>query len=185
MLIALTVQLAGVRDDVFEIASRQPAVTVVAVVLLDIEVDRAVRLIGVTRLQYALDECYLLDDMPRGMRLDRGRQHAQLAHSVVVALGVVVCDLHRFELLQTRLLGYLVLALIGIVFEVAYVGDIPHVAHLIAQRAQIAEHHVECHGRARMSQMRVAVDRRAADIHAYIGRGDRFEGLLASCQRIV
>ena len=49
----------------------------------------------------------------------------------------------------------------------AHIGDVPHIAHLVAQMAKVAEDDVEGNGRARVAQVRVAVDRGAADIHAY------------------
>ena len=52
----------------------------------------------------------------------------------VVTVGVVVRDLHRLELLEPGLLGDLVLALVGVVLEVADVGDVAHVAHLVARQ---------------------------------------------------
>ena len=61
----------------------------------------------------------------------------------MVAGEVVLDDLHRLQLLQTSLLSDLVLALIGIVLEVTYVGDITHIAHLVPQMREVAEEDIE------------------------------------------
>ena len=185
MLVALAVELARVGDDVVEVAARQAAVVVGGVVLLDVEVYRAVRHVGVARIENPLDEGNLLDDVARSAGLDRGRLDVERIHSVVVALRIVVGHLHRFELLETRLLGDFVLTLVGVVFQMAHVGDVAHVAHLVARGLQVAEQQVEGHGRTGMAQMGVAVDRGAADVHPHAAGGNRLEHLLAAGERIV
>ena len=185
VLIALTVELARVGHDVLEVAARQAAVVVAGVVLLDIEVDRAVRHVGKPGVENPLDEGNLLDDVARGAGLDGGRLDVERLHGVVVALRIVVGHLHRFELLEARLLGDFVLTLVGVVFQMAHVGDVAHVAHLVARSLQVAEQQVEGHGRTGMAQMGVAVDRGAADIHPHATGGNRLEHLLAAGERIV
>ncbi len=183
--VALAVQFARVRHDVVQVAARQAAVVVLGVVFLHVEVDRAVRYVGEPFVQYALYESYLFDDMARCVGFDGGRLHVERFHRPVVAFGVVVGHFHRFELFQTRFLGDFVFALVGVVFQVADVRDVAHVADLVARRFQIAEQQVECHGRAGMAQVGVAVDRGAAHIHARTPRYQRFECFLAPRERIV
>ena len=103
----------------------------------------------------------------------------------MVAVGVVLCHFHGLELLEARLLGNLVLALVGVMLEMADVGDVAHVAHLVAQLLQVAEQHVEGNGRTGMTQVRVAIDRGAADVHAHHRLVQRHEVLLASGEGIV
>ena len=131
-LVALAVELAGVGYDVVEVSSRQLAVVVVVVVLLDIEIDRAIRLVGISGIPDTLHKLNLLDDMTRSVGLNRGRKNIQLVHCTVVTLGVVVCNLHRLQLLQTSLLCDFILAFVGIVLQMSHVSDVAHVAHLIS-----------------------------------------------------
>lgn len=183
--VALAVQFAGVGHDVVEIAARKTAVVVVGVVFFDVEIDRAVRYIGVAGIENPLYERDLFDDMPRGVGFDRRRLDIQCIHRTVVALGVIVRYFHRFELLQAGFLGDFVFALVGIVLQVAYVGDVADVAYLVARRFEVAEQQVERHRRTGMPQVRVAVDRRTADVQACTTRSERFESFFAPCQRIV
>ncbi len=166
-LVALTVQLAGVGLDVVQVATRQLAVVVLGVVGLNVEIDRAIADVGQTLVENLLHILDLLDDMTRGAWLDRGGQDAQLAHCVVIAIGVVLSHFHRFELLQASLLRDLVLALVGIVFEVAYVGNITHVAHLVSLRFEVTEQQVEGDCGACVSQMRIAIYGGATDVQPY------------------
>ena len=166
-LVALTVQLAGVGLDIVQVATRQLAVVVLRVVGLNIEIDRTIADVGQTLVEDLLHILDLLDDMTRRVGLDRGGQYAQLAHSVVIAIGVELSHFHRFELLQTSLLRDLVLALVGIVFEVTYVGDITHVAHLVALRFEVTEQQVEGDCGAGVTQMRIAIYGGATDIQPY------------------
>ena len=56
----------------------------------------------------------------------------------MVAVGIELHDLHRLELLEPCFLGYLIFALIGIMLQVPHIGDVTHIAHLIAQMLQVA-----------------------------------------------
>ena len=99
----------------------------------------------------------------------------------MVAVGVILHHFHRFELLQTRFLGYLVFALVRIVLEVSHIGDVAHIAHFITQMQQVAVQEVECDGRTRMAQMGIAIHSRTADIHAYVSIVQRLKYFFKSC----
>ena len=184
-LLADAVELARVVDHVGKVASGQDAVAVVIVVLLHVEIDAAVALIGVAVGEDLLHQLLLLDDVSRGVGLDGGRQAAKLSHRVVIAVGVILCYLHRLQLLQPCLFLNLVVALVGVMLQVSHIGDVAHIAHLVADVLQVAEEHVEGDGGARVAQMRVAIDGGSADIHAHVGGVDRLEPLLLAVQRIV
>ena len=158
---------------------------VVLVILVHVEVDGALAFVGIAVLQNLLHQFDLFDDVSRGLRLNAGRQDVEGAHGVVVAVGVILCHFHRLQLFQAGFLGYLVLAFVGIVFQMAHVGDIAHIAHLIAQVLEVAEQQVERDGRACVSQMRVAVDGGAADVHPHVGGVQGFENFFLPVQGVV
>ena len=185
VLFAHTVDLAAGILDVLQRAAAQPSIVVFLVVGLDIEVHRAVRLVGEAVVHDLLHQLLLLDDVARGMRLDRRGQHVKRLHGLMVAVGVVLGNLHGLELLQACLLLDLVVALVGIVLQMAHIGDITHVAHFVAQMLQVAEHHVERDGGAGMPQMGVAINRGTADIHAHIGGMQGHETFFLTSERIV
>ena len=185
VLLAHTVELAALVDDVVEVAVREHAVVVVVVVLLDVEVDAAVALIGVAVVHDFLHELLLLDDVACGVGLDAGGQHVERLHGGVVAVGIVLGYLHGLELLEPCLFLDLVVALVGIVLKMAHIGDVAHVAHLVAQVLEVAEEHVEGDGRPGVAQVRVAVHRGAAHVHAHVGRVDGLEELLAAGEGVV
>ena len=85
------------------------------------------------------------------MRFDAGRQTVQCSHSIVEAVGVVLGNLHRFQLLQACFLGNLILALVGIVLQMPYVRYIAHVAHLVANVLQVTEKDIESDSRTGMT----------------------------------
>ena len=103
----------------------------------------------------------------------------------MVAVGIVLGNLHRLQLFQACLLGNLVLALVSIVLQMTYICDVAYIAYLVTQMFQIAEQQVEGDGRTGMTQMGVAIDGGTANIHANIGGVERFEALFLSCQCIV
>ena len=184
-LLAHAIQRPRVVYHVVEVPPAQFPIVEFLVILLYVEVHRAVALVGEAVVHYLPHQFLLLDDVPRGVRLYRGRQHVERVHRLVVAVRVVLRDLHRLELLEPCLLLYLVVALVGVVLEVSHVGDVPDVAHLVAQVPQVPEEHVERYRRARVSQVRVAIHRRAAHIHAHVWRVQRHETLLLPVKGVV
>ena len=154
-------------------------------VLAHIEVHAAVAHIGIAGIQYALHQFYLLHHMSRGEGLDAGTQHVQCIHCSMVAVGVVLCHLHGFQLLEAGLLGNLVLALVSIVLQMSHVGDVTHIAHLVADVPQIAVQDIERDGRAGMAEMAVAIHRGSAHIHAHMVGRDGFEKLFLMRKSIV
>ena len=131
-LLPHAVELTTIVLDVGEITSGEDAVVVFLVVFLHVEVDRAIALIGETIVHDLLDKFLLLNDMSRCVGLDRRRQHVEHVHGLVIAVGIVLRDLHGLELLQACFLLDLVVALVSVVLEMAHIGDVAHVANLVA-----------------------------------------------------
>ena len=65
------------------------------IVVLYVEVDVAIHHVGIASIQYFLNQPDLLYDMPRRKGFYRGRQRIESSHSLVVAFGVAVGELHR------------------------------------------------------------------------------------------
>ena len=164
----LSVEFARGRELLVDIAPRKSAVVVFLVVFFHIEIDRPVALVGVARRHYLFHKFYLLDDMPRRVRLDAGRQHIQPLHRLVVAQSVVFGHLHRLQLFEACFFGNFVLAVVGIVFEVSHIGNVAHIAHFVAEVREVAKQHIEGNRRPCMPQMCVAIDRRAAHIKPHM-----------------
>ncbi len=157
----------------------------VFVVLLYVEIHRAVALVGIAVVENLLHQFLLLHDVTCGMRLNAWRQHVECLHRLVIAVGIVLRYLHRLQLLQTCLLCNLVVAVISIVLQVSHIGDVSHIAHLIAKMLQVAEHNVKSHCRTGVTQMRVTINRRSTHIHAHIGCMQRLKALLAARKSVI
>ena len=126
----------------------------------------------------------LLDDVSRSSRLYGWRRHVQQAHRLVVAERVGLHNLHRLKLFQPCLLGDLVLSLVGVVLKVSHVGDVPHVADLVAKMPEQFEKHIVGYSRTGVSEVSLSVDRRPADVHSHVSRLDRLEKLFRSSKSI-
>ncbi len=61
--------------------------------------------------------------------------------------------------------------------QMAHIGDVAHIAHLQAEMTQIAVKDIKSDGRTGVAQMGVAIDSRAADIHAHVPFVERREAL--------
>ena len=184
-LIALPVQVARIGHHVFQYAAGELPVTELPVISFDVEINGAVADIGVTAIQNRPHHRDLLDDMARSARFDARRQDVQLTHRIVITVGIVLSHLHRFELFEPGFLADLVLAFVGVVLKMSHVGDIAHVTHLVTGRPQVAEQQVERNGRTGVSQVRIAVNGRAADIKSHERSFQRHEGLFFACQGIM
>ncbi len=172
-------------EKLVDIAAGKLAVGMIAVILRDVEVDRSLALICISALKYFLYVVDLLYYMTRGMRLYRGRKHIEPRHGIVVAVEIVLHHLHRLKLLQTGLLGHLVLARVGIVFQMTHIGYVAHIAHLVAQMREITVENIESDSRASMAEMAVAIYRRTTHIHAHLAGVYRDKQLLGARQRVV
>ena len=135
-------------------------------IFLDIEIDRSLAHVSEAIVEDLLHKGDLLDDVARGVRFDAGRQYVERLHRMVVAQGVILDNLHRLQLLEACFLGDLVLTLIRVMLQMANIGDVTHVAYLVAQVSQIAEQKIERDGGTSMTEMRVAINGWSADIHA-------------------
>ncbi len=103
----------------------------------------------------------------------------------MVAQGVGLDDLHGLKLFQPGFLGDLVFSRVGIVLQMAHVGDVPYVADLVSQLFEEPEQDVIGNAGPRVAQMGVAIDRRAADIHAYHAGMDGDKQFLLVRQRVI
>ncbi len=184
-LLPHSIELSALVDNIVEVAMREDAVVVHLIIFLDIEIHTAVADVCKSVVDYLFHEFFLLDNMSRGMRFDAWRQNIQRLHCVMIAVGIILCYLHRLQLLQSCLLLNLVVAFVGIMLKMPHIGDVSHVAHLIAKVLQVTEHEVECYCRTCMSEMRIAIYRRTAYIHTHIGSMERFETLFLPCEGIV
>jgi hypothetical protein len=72
-----------------------------------------------------------------------------------------------------------------IAFEVANIRNVPDIPDLVAQMLQISENQIKSNGRAGMTQVRVAINRGAANIHAGKGWVQGLEKLLLPGKGIV
>ena len=123
--------------------------------------------------------------MSGGMRLNAGRQTVQCSHGLVEAVCVILRHLHRLQLFEPCLLGYLVFALVCIVLQMTHVGDITHVANLVSDVLKVTEEQVERDGGTSMSQMCVAVNRRATHVHTHSPFVQGTEKFLATSQSVI
>ena len=181
-LISLTVERPGIRKHVIQHAARQFTVMIVC---LHVEIDRSVTFISESVFQNLPGHLDLLDDMSRSMGLDARRKHIERTHRIVVAVRIVLCDLHRLQLLKARLLADLVLSLVGIALQMPHVGNVAHIAHFVTEAAKVPEQQIKRNRRTGMSQMRIAVDSRSTDIKSYERRFERNELLFATGKGIV
>src|SRR5574344_1912332 len=145
-----------------------------------IDIYTTVTLISITIGKDFLYQLFLFNDMTSSMRFNRRWKHVERLHSIMIAICVILRNLHWFKLFKTSFLLNLVIALISIMLKMTYISDIANISHLIALMFKIAEQYVESYRRTCMSKMRVTINSRSADIHTNIRSSQRFEQLFMS-----
>ena len=173
---------AGPGDHLVDIPAGELAVRFE---LRDVEIDRAVHLVGVALLQQRLDQLDLLDDVAAGPRADIGTNAVELVHVLEIAARVILGQLHRVLSLLPGRLGDLVLALVRIVGQMADVGDVLHVGDAVPEIAQVPHEHIETDVALGVAQMGVPVYGRPANVHPHPPLLQRLEFILPSRQAVV
>ena len=96
----------------------------------------------------------------------------------------MLCDVPDGLRLFSRHLFHLVLTRIGIVSQMADIGDIDDVGELVTLPTQRTAQHVGKDIGAHIADMRIVVDRGAAGVHARLTRMDGLEGLQLAGQAV-
>ena len=151
----------------------------------DVEIDRSVRNVCHPFIDERLHDRNLLGDMAGGTGDDIGTEDVECVHVLEVAPGVRFGKLHRVDPVDAGLPVELVFPLIGIVREVPYIRDVLDIEHPVAEAPQVTDDDVEGDIALCMAEMRVSVDRGAADVHADIAFVLRSEELFAPVERVV
>ena len=185
MFLVLAVQRTGRVQHILDITARKDTVIMIFVVFLYVKINGAFAFVSISVVKNLLYQFDLLDDMARSMRFDAGRKHVEGLHRLVVTVQVELHYFHRLQLFQTGFLGNFVFTFIGIMFQMTYVGNVAYITYFVSYMCKITEQQVECDSRAGVSQMRIAIDRRTTDIHAYVGFMQRDKLFLLSCERVV
>ncbi len=121
------------------------------VILLNVEVNRAITLIGKATFQYLLHQFLLFDDMSCSVGFNAWGQYIKPCHRLMITPCVVLGYLHGLQLFESSFLFNLIIAFVSIMFEMPHVGDVAHVAHFITKMLQISEEQIKGDGRTRMT----------------------------------
>ena len=153
-------------------------------ILGHIEVHAAIGLISISVLQDAIHHADLFDQVCGCGWFDARVLQVEEPHDIMEAVGVLLHDLHRLQLLQPCALGDLVLTGIDIIHQVAHIGDVAHVAHFVAQVCEPAVEHIESCEAAHIAQVHIAVHGWSAHVQANERRVQRNELFLLARQRV-
>ena len=185
VFIFLSVQFPCVRLKVFQHASGKYPVVVLFVIRFYVKIDRTVNFIGQSGIKDLLYQGYLFQDMSRGSGFDAGGQGIEFCHGLVVAYGVILYHFHGLELFQAGLARNLVFPRVGIVLEMSHIGNVPDITYLISQMPEQTHQYIVSNSRTGMSQVRVAIYGRAADIKPYVAGYKRFEFFFLTGKRVM
>ena len=139
--------------------------------------------IGAALLDQRFDHRRHLGNMLGRARLDGWRQAAERRDVFVKLLLGLLRDLAD-GFVQRQIRKVLCRPRVDLVVHVGDVADIGDMVGAVAVPQQ-AEQQVEDDDGPRIPNMRVVVDRRAADIHAHVGSIQRLERLFLTTERVV
>jgi hypothetical protein len=98
------------------------------------------------------------------------------------AEGIFLSNLHWFELGQFGALGHTVLTIVG---QVPYIGDISHIANLIAEVPEVAMNDIETNIGTAVAEVSVVIDGRSAYVHADVSGSNWLKHVFLACKRVV
>ena len=166
--LTLSVKVARSFEQFVDIPPGKYAVMVVFVVFFHIEIHRTIALISISGIQNFFNKLYLFHNMAGRFRLDAWRKHIQHFHRFMIAKCVIINYFHRFEFFDSGFFPDFILAFVGIIFQMAYIGNIPYVANFVAEIFQIPEQNIKSDCGTCMPQMRIAIHGRSAHIHTHV-----------------
>ena len=160
----------------------------VALELRDVEVDvlpAVAGAVGEALLLQRPDDLEHLVDVVRGARVRVGRLHPQASKIVQEHRRPVARDLPGIAAFLLGLGDHLVLAFIGVPHQVTDVGDVHHLAHVVAAILEPAPQQVGEQEGAEVADVLTPIDRRAAVVHPHAPLLEGLQGLDRAGVRVV
>ena len=135
-----------------------------------IKIDRAIDLIGVSLGDERFDHFDLLGNVATGAGANVGAHHRKGVHVLEIDAGVHLHNLHGGDGILPRFALNFVLALVGIAHQMADIGDVLDIQHVVAQVAQVAHHHIEADVGFGVANVGVIVHGGTADVDVDFAR---------------
>src|SRR5260221_553464 len=131
----LAVKVTTAFHQIFNVAARKNSIVIGLIVFFYIKINGAIHFISQPKLDQFFCDVDLLNDMPRGRRLNARWKDIEYPHYCVEIFGVSFYDFHRLELLEAGLLPDFILTFIGITFQVTNIRDVSNVPNFIAEKS--------------------------------------------------
>ena len=157
----------------------------ILVVCIHIKIDRPVAHISIARLQNLLNNSNLLYYVTACAGLYAWRISIKHPHCIVEEDCISLRNLHRLQLLQARLLLYLVISLICIVLQMPNICNVANIPHFITQVPEEPCKHIKCNSRTCVTKVRISIYCRSANIQAYPTLNNGFEELFSAGKRVI
>ncbi len=141
-------------------------------IFLHIEIDRAIALVSKTVFKNGLHQLNLLNDVTRSGWFNAGREHIELSHVLAITECVSLNHFHWLKLVEFCFGCNFIIPFVGIIYQMANIGDIPDIPYPISKMPEIAINQIERDGRTGMTQMGMSINGWATNIHPYKARGN-------------
>jgi len=151
----------------------------------DVEIHVPVGNVRMAFLNKLLNGLDLLADMLGRAHVEARVRNAQSFHVMHILEHALVNDLVGVNAVDARLALDLVLAGVGVIGQMANVGDILHITHIEPALPEMLHKHIERYIALCMAKMRRPVDSRPADIDANMPLHQRDELLFRATHRVV
>src|SRR4030042_3459472 len=113
--------------------SREFPVFVFFAILYYVKIDRTVNLISIIILNQTLNKFLLFNNMAGSSWLNGRLKGIQLIHIPVECVHIILYHLHWFKMFEPGSFFNLILTLIGIIFEMSDISNIPDIPDLISE----------------------------------------------------
>ena len=181
----LSIEDARVVEQVVYFSPGKLAVWKIFAELAHVEVDAAIGFISVATCDDLFDHFDLFHDVACCTWLDGRAFDVEDPHHIMEIIGVLLYDFHRFKVFEPRFLTNLIFSVIRVPGQVTNVGDVSHIAYLVAQEDEVPVDNVKREKRADVAQVYIAVHRWTTHVHAHIRGTQWSEEFLLSGQAIL
>ena len=85
----------------------------------------------------------LFGNMGCGCRCNIRAENIEMVHVFIETSGIELRNFHRVCFFKACLFRYLVLTFIGVIGQVAYIGNVLHILYMVSRMPQPAHYHVK------------------------------------------
>ncbi|MNV51570.1 hypothetical protein D3C71_1436220 [compost metagenome] len=131
-LFILSTQFPGIGQHIFQVSIGQDGIIIFLTIFFYVKINGSICLISISIADDLFDHFNLFYNMTCSSRLNAWRQCIKHPQDIMKSKRIFLHDFHWLQLLQFCSFCKLVITFITIPFQVAGIGNVPHITHFIS-----------------------------------------------------